>query len=177
MSAAAVTSSAALLAATLSLLGTLYVGRRSRGAGIRLAEFQEELSEIVLQRQLCLGLGSRALLVGERAGELRNGIASLAELPVADREAELRRRRDRLDLACDGLVERWVEMAGREIGTLRLGRLIDELSNALEASRLSVIVEGDIARQSLLLRDVDCVARSISAECGEISRALGTPTI
>lgn len=175
MSTVAISGGAALLAATISTLGALYVGRRGRWTSLHLAEFQKELADVVLWRQLCLTLGSRALLIGERAVELRNGAASLQQLPPKDRQGELRRRMDRFDLACDRFVESWVELAGWDLRPVRLGRLVDELSNALETARLLVLLDEDIARQSLALREIDSVARSINGLCLETANSLVLP--
>jgi hypothetical protein len=139
------------------------------------AEFQKELAEVVQRRQLCLTLGSRALLVGERAADARSGAASFQQLPVTDRQEETRRRMDRLDRACDGFVESWVEVAGWDLAPARLGLLVDELSNALETARLLVVLD-DITQQSLALREVDRVARLINGLCLEMAKGFVMPT-
>lgn len=174
MSTVVISAGVALLAATISTLGALYVGRRGRGTSLQLAEFQKELAEVVVRRQLCLTLGSRALLVGERAAELRNGAASFRQVPPEDRQGEMRRRMDRLDLACDGFVESWVELAGWDLGTVRLGLLVDELSNALETARLLVLLD-DVTQQSLALREIDRVARLVNDLSLEMARGFALP--
>ncbi len=174
MSTVAISAGAAFLAATVSTLAALYVGRRNRGTSLRVAEFQKELAEVVQRRQLCLTLGSRALLVGERAAEVRSGAASFQQLSAAARQEETRRRMDRLDRACDGFVESWVEVAGWDLAPVRLGLLVDELSNALETARLLVVLD-DVTQQSLALREVDRVARLINGLCFEMAKSLVMP--
>lgn len=177
MSAAAIPAVVALIAAAISTAGALYVGRRNREASRQVAEFQKELADVVVRRQLCLTLGSRALLVGERAAESRNGLTSLERLGSSGRRDEVRRRLDRLDLACDGFIESWVEVASWNLGPARLGLAVDELSNALETVRLlTLVAETDIARQSLALREVDRIARSIHRLCVEAADEFALPS-
>jgi hypothetical protein len=171
----AISAGAALVAAVISTLGGIYVGRRSRDTTVHLATLQNELSETVLRRQLFLTVATRSLLIGERAVELRNGLASLRQQAEEERRREIRRREDRLDLACERFVESWMELAGWGIETIGLALLVEELSNALEASRLYVIVGDDVARRCLLLGAVDRVARSVSASSGEFAKSLGPP--
>jgi hypothetical protein len=107
----AISAAAVLVAAGVTTGGALYVGRRNRDASRRVAEFQTKLADTVTRRQLCLTLSSRALLVGERAAEIQSAFATFEQLPPDERRDEVRRRLDRLDLACDGFVESWVEVA------------------------------------------------------------------
>jgi hypothetical protein len=178
VSTVAVSAAVALLAAAISTLAALYVGRRNREEGRHLAEFHNQLADAILRRQLCVTLGSRALLIGERAAEIRNAFASFEQLAPEDRKDEMRRRMDRLDLACDSFVESWVEAATWDLGIARLGLSVDELSNALEMVRLLALIrDTNPARQSLALRDVDRIARSIHRLCAEIADGLAIPVI
>jgi hypothetical protein len=175
MSTVAISAGAALLAAVLSTWGALYVGRRNRETGLHVAEFQKQVAAEVSRQQQLRTLGARALLIGERASELRNGSATFREVPSSVRTSEIQRRLTRLDTACDLFVESWVEFSGRVPDTTRLLRLVDELSNSLESVRLLVSMDDDSEQQVLALREVTQIARSVHRLCLEAANDVVMP--
>jgi hypothetical protein len=156
------------LGACISTLAALYIGWRNRQFNVRLARFENELGETMTARRICLTLGARALLIGERAGEIRRFLTVFDQLVEGDRLAEIDRRMSRFNAACDAFVEGWVELGSWRLGSVPLADGVDQLSNTLEIARLHMFLAAKDENHLLpteALGDVERLAASIHGLC------------
>jgi hypothetical protein len=162
-----------LAGAAVSTLGALYVGRRNRTMSRALARFQSDLADSVFRRQLYLSLGSRALVVAERAAEISRTLSPLESVAPEIRLAETGKRMVGLDRSCERFVESWAEVRGWSLATIDLTACVKALSEALEATRLGMLVAPrETNRHSSALREIDRLARDCSRACSAAAEAL-----
>lgn len=174
----ALSSLLAVLGGAISTVGAIYVGWRNRTLNHRLARFQEQLADVVLKRQLCLALGSRALMVGERAAEVRRSLDVLARARTKVRIAEMEKRTERLDRACDALLESWTEVANWGLASDALRESVDRLNDTLETLRLGMLLTpGDNHRHAAALSATEDLATNCQRACRDSADKLVSPSL
>ena len=87
-------------------------------------------------------------------------ITALAQLQPQARQRELEKKTERLDRACDGLLEAWSDLLSAELSTPELMRSVDDFTEELEAARLQMLMDDMQMHSEGLLADViDCAQR------------------
>lgn len=146
-------------------MGALYVGWRQRRLTRELAEFQADLADDVLRRQLCMTFAARALLVAERASGVMRVATGAKPGPRAG-TTEMARRMERLDSACDHFMEAWAEVTSWDVATSEMVSSVADLTDSLEAARLRILLDAS-TEGTRALASVEQTAR----KCHELAAA------
>jgi hypothetical protein len=166
------TLAAPAAAAAVSVTGAVYVGWRQRKMTLQIAEAQAALTSGILARQLCFALGARALVMGERAAELKRVLTSPADATHSLRRAEIVRRTERFDRACDAFLDAWSDLVSSSLQTDQLVSCVDELKDELETFRLRALSGREDGDLSALVE----VGR-LAGECRAIAAGSALPRV
>lgn len=147
-------------------MGALYVGWRQRRLTRELAEFQADLADDVLRRQLWMTFAARALLVAKRASEVMRVATGANPSPRAGR-TEMARRMERLDSACDHCMEAWAEVTSWDVATSDMVSSVADMTDSLEAARLRILLDAS-TEGTHALASVERTAR----KCHELAAAV-----
>jgi len=158
-------------AALVSTAGALYVGRRQRSLNRTLARRERELADSLIQRQLLISVGTRALLVSKYT----NDVAQLADRQfnsgVGVQPSEMARRTDRLDIAYESMLERWAEIVSSNLEVECLPEVVDDLIDQMERVRLLMALDKtDVRRLIGALRETSLSAAACHELCARLAK-------
>jgi hypothetical protein len=139
---------------------------------LQIAEAQAALTSGILARQLCFALGARALVLAERAAELKRLLTSPTDTTRSLRRTEIVRRTERFDRACDAFLDAWSDLVSSSLQTDQLANCVNELKDELETFRLEVL-SGREDRDMSALAEVGRLA----GECRVLSAASALPLV
>jgi hypothetical protein len=109
---------------------------------------------------------------GERAAELKRVLTSPADATHSLRRAEIVRRTERFDRACDAFLDAWSDLVSSSLQTDQLVSCVDELKDELETFRLRALSGREDGDLSALVE----VGR-LAGECRAIAAGSALPRV
>ena len=160
-------------AALISTTGALYVGRRQRSLNQLLARREREIADSMIQRQLLITIGTRALLVSKYTNDLAQLADRQFNRGVGVQASEMVRRTDRLDVAYESMLERWAEIVSSDLEVDCLPEAVDDLIDQMERVRLLMALdEGNTDRLIAALRETSSSAVACHELCARLVKGV-----